>query len=297
MVGIIKKSASVTTVLGLILLSGCSKDEPQANLPTEPKKEQIVPAVQVSQAKEKPAPGSFTGSVVLDPPEGESCPPGETYTKKSIGKIFESIRGAAGAPGLWDQIRFVNSQGRKIEYSVLVKTDLGDFRIALFPEAAPNHVKNFLALARAGYYDGLPFYKSTRESIEGKTRGLIEAGCPRGTGELGYGSIGYWLKSEIKDDLFHEDGTVGAWQSRHPVTGEPLHNAACKFYITVGQPLGMDGNFTIFGKVVEGLDVVHRMNQRPIQLEDILNNTTNVVLIRQVQIEERVSAGTPIVGN
>ncbi len=78
----------------------------------------------------------------------------------------------------------------------------------------------------------------------------IEAGCPLGNGEPGNGSIGYWLKPEFAPPdakVSHEPGTVGACRGIEPDT------AACRFYITLCEAPFLDGNFTVFGKVTQGL--------------------------------------------
>jgi hypothetical protein len=155
----------------------------------------------------------FKEAVIL-----EAVPDGEQLTDltcagKSTAKIFQSIAGTDNKGGLWDQIRFVDTQGRLLRYRALVTTALGEIHIDLYPQAAPNHVRSFIALARAGYFDGLPIYRSVRES-DGATvvNAYIESGCPKGTGEVGYGSIGYWLKPEIEGNkLTHEAGAIGAW--------------------------------------------------------------------------------------
>jgi cyclophilin family peptidyl-prolyl cis-trans isomerase len=122
---------------------------------------------------------------------------------------------------------------------------------------APNHVRNFIVLARIGYYDGLVFeriYHDQSDVVPGEKVELIEGGCPLGTGEPGLGSIGYWLKSEFSSDLHHDEGTVGACRD------ETDDTAACRFYITLSRAPVLDGQRTIFAKVTRGIDVVRRIS-------------------------------------
>src|SRR5205807_2358645 len=98
--------------------------------------------------------------------------------------------------GLWDQVEFADALGETIHYTAVLSTDLGEIEIALLPRSAPNHVTNFIALARAGYFDGLPFHSSHRTEEGDKKMGYLEAGCPLGNGEPGDGSVGYWLPPE-----------------------------------------------------------------------------------------------------
>src|SRR5262249_10455245 len=152
---------------------------------------------------------------------------------------------------LWEQVKFVSDKGKKLHYSATLHTEAGDLEMELYPEVAPNHVRNFVALARAGYYDGLRFDRAPREEVataKGQVHNYIEGGCPVGTGEVKYGSIGYWLVPEFSDKVRHEPGSVGASHGEDPET------AACKFYIALNKAEWIDGEFTIFGKITRGLD-------------------------------------------
>lgn len=194
-----------------------------------------------------------------DPPANSNPPPDVTVSGKPVYKIYKEVQ------ALWDTIRFVTPDGKPIHYSATVETDFGPIELALRPDLAPSHVRNFVALARAGYYDGLLFDRICREQNEvepGKVVAFesIEAGCPLGNGEPGNGSIGYWLKPEFPSadaKVTHEPGTVGACHGSEPDT------AACRFYITLCDAPFLDGNFTIFGKVTSGLDVARIISRQP----------------------------------
>ncbi len=213
----------------------------------------------------------FKDAVLLDPPsEFELQPPDKTYNGKNAVKIFETISG-----GLWDQITFTNNEGKRIKYQAIIKTDLGDIHADLFGEQAPNHVRNFVCLAKTGYYDGMGFYYSLHRKVEDGTVAYIEAGCPRGTGEPGSGSIGYWLNREITEKLTHEEGTLSA------ALGQDPDSAACRFLITAAPNPYMDGKFSIFGRVTKGMDVVRTINKRAVTEFDRLEQP---VVIRSVTI-------------
>jgi cyclophilin family peptidyl-prolyl cis-trans isomerase len=199
-----------------------------------------------------------------DPPANSNPPPDRTASGKSVYKVYKEV------VRLWDTIRFVTPEGKRLDYSAVIETDQGDIEIALRPDLAPNHVRNFVALARAGYYDDLFFDRIVHEEAEvlpGKMQVLdsIEAGCPLGTGEPGNGSIGYWLKPEFAEEkakVSHEAGTVGACH------GVEADTAACRFYITLCDAPFLDGNFTVFGKVTRGLDVARRISVQPVIVDD-----------------------------
>ena len=170
--------------------------------------------------------------------------------------------------GAWDSIPLVDDDGKLIPYRATLETKLGSIEITLRPDLAPNHVRNFIALARAGYYDGLLFEQIVRQQDPDQPEihlDIIEAGCPTGTGEAGFdslGSIGYWLKDEFKPEAEHEEGTVGACH------GIEADTAACRFYITLCKAPQLNGNFTVFGKVTKGLDVVRTISLQPVRIEE-----------------------------
>jgi peptidyl-prolyl cis-trans isomerase B (cyclophilin B) len=271
----------------LVALSGCS-NESKAPAPAQPvvqtRTDAVAPpgktvmAQTVSRQRQK----SFKQAVLLDPPEGQQRPPDLTFAGKNVARIFEAVAGPGNAGGLWDQIEFADAQGRRLKYTAIVKTDLGEIHIALLPEAAPNHVTSFVALARAGYYDGLPFHISQRSKAGEKPLGYLEAGCPKGSGEEGYGSVGYWLEPEIDKEVVHEAGMVGAWH-----LGEASDTDAARFYITLHPAPWMDGSYTIFGRVIRGLEVADAINRRPVIDEEPFDRPKEPVLIRRVVIESQ----------
>jgi peptidyl-prolyl cis-trans isomerase B (cyclophilin B) len=254
--------------VGMVTL-GCNRSKPEESPASQgepkPQETKVIPAKAagpaVSTWRNLPP---FTDATLQEPPdEDQFLPPDKTLAGASVGKLYEQIAGHDGAPGLWDKVVFQRPDGTRIRYQAVLTTDLGTITIDLWPDVAPNHVRNFVALIKAGYYKGLYFDRTVKEPIEGLKDSfveLVEAGCPLGTGEPGYGSIGYWLKPELSDKA-HEEGTVGACH------GETLESAAAKFYINLNKAPGMDGNWTIFGKVSQGIEVVRAIFQRPMQNE------------------------------
>ncbi|MBY0524181.1 MAG: peptidylprolyl isomerase [Gemmataceae bacterium] len=197
---------------------------------------------------------SFADATVPDPPEGQILSD-TTLTGKSVGKLYEQ------AVQTWDTIKFVTPAGKSITYTVVLDTELGPIEINLLPEAAPNHVRSFLVLAKIGYYDGLVFERAIHDqsdAVPDSKVELIEGGCPLGCGNPGFGSIGYWLKPELNDQVKHEEGTVGA------CLGESDDTGACRFYITLSRAPVLDGERTVFGKVTRGLDVARRISTQPV---------------------------------
>jgi peptidyl-prolyl cis-trans isomerase B (cyclophilin B) len=278
-----------------LALAGCGKpggpaphaqtsgDEPPAAR-TEPKKpdgEAPAPSKPAAAPRDRwHQPFADATRAPDNPPADSNRPPDLTVTGKPVYKLLTDVE------ALWDTIRFTSPAGKKVAYSATVETDLGSFQIALFPDLAPNHVRNFVALAKAGYYDGLYFDRARAEEDEGRKLFALEAGCPLGTGEPGNGSIGYWLKEEFQpgEKVSHEEGTVGACRGTEP------DSAACRFYVTLCPAPFLDGNYTIFGKVVQGLDVVRKMYARPTNAEDAglgARRPAEPVTIKKVTIQTK----------
>jgi cyclophilin family peptidyl-prolyl cis-trans isomerase len=220
----------------------------------------------------------FAEATTADPPEDWLRPPDTTLAGKSVGKLYIEVKSH------WDEIRFVSSAGKPLEYWAILDTEIGEIQITLRPDLAPNHVRNFIALAQAGYYDGLLFERTIHEEgADGKLE-LIEGGCPVGTGEAGYGSIGYWMKPEIHSGLLHEEGSVGASH------GEGKDTAACKFYITLNKCPFMDAEYTVFGKVTQGLGVARKILSLPVRDDSEYpegDRPVKPVVIRKVTIHTK----------
>jgi peptidyl-prolyl cis-trans isomerase B (cyclophilin B) len=156
----------------------------------------------------------------------------------------------------------------------VVDTSAGTFVIDLRPDLAPNHVGYFIKLARSGAYDGTIFHRVIK-------LGIIQGGDPLskdpakiklyGTGGLGV------LQAEISAEK-HVRGTVSAVIQ----PGKP-DSAGAQFFVCVTDQAALDGQYTIFGKVSEGLDVVQKISEAPAEASGA---PTNRVEIRSVVIRD-----------
>lgn len=132
---------------------------------------------------------------------------------------------------------------------VSIEMNNGDIiKAELYPEVAPNTVKNFISLVQKGFYDGTIFHRV----IPGF---MIQGGDPEGTG---MGGPGYAIKGEFSDngfanDLKHTRGVLSMARSRVP------DSAGSQFFIMVADSSHLDGQYASFGKVLEGMDVVDRI--------------------------------------
>lgn len=137
----------------------------------------------------------------------------------------------------------------------VVSTDLGTFRFDFAPDKAPKHVEHFIELARQGYYDGSAFHRVVAYGIiQGGDPLLKDPKTPRnlwGTGGLNQ------LAAEFSD-MKHERGVV----STVSIPGKPNSDGA-QFFVCIAPQPPLDGKFSAFGRVTEGMDVVERISQSP----------------------------------
>jgi peptidyl-prolyl cis-trans isomerase B (cyclophilin B) len=152
-------------------------------------------------------------------------------------------------------------------YIATMDTTAGKIVIELLPKVAPHHVNSFVFLAKEGYYDGVIFHRI----IKGF---MIQGGDPTGTGT---GGPGYNLKAEFNDTK-HERGVLSAARARNP------DSAGSQFFICHGNAPHLDGQYTAFGKVTEGLDVVDKMANLPTGENDRPNDPPK---INSIKIEEK----------
>ena len=121
----------------------------------------------------------------------------------------------------------------------------GKIVMELFPDVAPQSVRNFVTLAQSGFYDGLIFHRV----ISGF---MIQGGCPDGTG---MGGPGYCIKGEFKlngvdNNVSHKRGVVSMARAQSPNSG------GSQFFIMHADGDFLDGQYAAFGQVTEGMDVV-----------------------------------------
>ena len=120
----------------------------------------------------------------------------------------------------------------------------GEIRLEFFPEDAPKTVENFVTLAKKGFYNGLNFHRVVPDFV-------VQGGCPKGNGT---GGPGYNVKAEFNKQK-HVRGTLAMARSQDP------DSAGSQFYICYGNTPHLDGQYTVFGKVVTGMELVDRIKQ------------------------------------
>jgi peptidyl-prolyl cis-trans isomerase B (cyclophilin B) len=140
------------------------------------------------------------------------------------------------------------------ETSAVIETKFGNLSLRFFPHVAPNHVKNFIDLAKKGFYDGTLFHRV----IPGY---MIQGGDPNSRSPdrstHGYGGPGYNLKAEFNEKS-HLRGTVST--ARRP---DDVDSAGSQFFICVAPAPRLDRKYTVFGEVVSGMDVADKIVSQP----------------------------------
>lgn len=140
------------------------------------------------------------------------------------------------------------SENRKIKFT----TNKGVFVAEMFEDKAPLTTKNFIELVEKGFYDGIIFHRV----IDGF---MIQSGDPTGTG---MGGPGYKIKDEFGEGLKHDDEGILSMANAGPNTG------GSQFFITLAPTPWLNGHHAIFGKVVEGMDVVRLIGVVPTDFRD-----------------------------
>ncbi|WP_419073930.1 peptidylprolyl isomerase [Phascolarctobacterium succinatutens] len=140
------------------------------------------------------------------------------------------------------------SENRKIKFT----TNKGVFVAEMFEDKAPLTTKNFIELVEKGFYDGIIFHRV----IDGF---MIQGGDPTGTG---MGGPGYKIKDEFGEGLKHDDEGILSMANAGPNTG------GSQFFITLAPTPWLNAHHAIFGKVVEGMDVVRLIGVVPTDFRD-----------------------------
>jgi peptidyl-prolyl cis-trans isomerase B (cyclophilin B) len=129
----------------------------------------------------------------------------------------------------------------------IIKTEKGDMEVKFFQEDAPKTVENFISLSEKGFYDGLTFHRVIQDFV-------IQGGCPKGDGS---GGPGYTIDCELDGgNQYHERGVLSMAHAGRNTGGS-------QFFICHSRKntAHLDRNHTVFGKVIDGLDVIDAIEQ------------------------------------
>lgn len=175
-----------------------------------------------------------------------------------MGALFAADKAPAG-----------KAEGTKSPKAI-IKTKFGDMDIVFFPEKAPKHVENFIALAKSGFYNGTIFHRV----IPGF---MIQGGDPN-TKDLnkpetyGQGGPSQRLKAEF-NDIPHRRGILSMARTSDP------NSAGSQFFIVVKESNFLDGQYTAFGEVVKGMEVVDKIVSLPKNSRDLPTERAEMTIV------------------
>ena len=141
---------------------------------------------------------------------------------------------------------------------VTITMTTGDvMKAELYPDIAPNTVKNFISLIKKGYYNELIFHRVIPNF-------MIQGGCPEGngTGGPGYHIKGEFANNGFNNELKHTRGVLSMARAQHP------DSAGSQFFIMHVDYPYLDGDYATFGKVIEGIEVVDKIAETPTNFAD-----------------------------
>jgi cyclophilin family peptidyl-prolyl cis-trans isomerase len=168
-----------------------------------------------------------------------------------------------------------SDKGKTAKEVAVIETDFGKIVFEFFPDVAPKHVANFITLADSGFYNGTAFHRV----IPGF---MIQGGDPNSKGDdrstYGMGQPGQPTVQAEFSKISHKRGIVSAARR-----GGDINSATSQFFICVADAPFLDGQYSIFGKVIEGMDVVDKIVNVP---RDQRDNPLKKVVMRKVYIKK-----------
>ena len=167
---------------------------------------------------------------------------------------------------------------------VLLQTNYGDIIVRLY-DSTPFHRDNFLKLVKTGYYDSVLFHRVIQNF-------MIQGGDPNSKqakpGEpLGNGGPGYTIPAEFRQTIFHKKGVIAAARMGDNVNPEKASSGS-QFYICLKAMPNLDGQYTVFGHIASGMELLDALSAKPTDTND---NPVEKVRIKSIRIVEREKAG------
>ncbi|MBA4348775.1 MAG: peptidylprolyl isomerase [Thermodesulfovibrio sp.] len=159
------------------------------------------------------------------------------------------------------------------ETVAVIETKFGNIELGFFPDASPHHVKNFVELAKKGFYEGTTFHRVIPDF-------MIQGGDPNSKNPdrslHGMGGPGYAIKAEFNNKP-HKRGTLSMARSAHP------DSAGSQFFICVADSFFLDRQYTVFGEVISGMEAADKIvNQK----RDRMDNPVERIEIKVKIIEK-----------
>jgi cyclophilin family peptidyl-prolyl cis-trans isomerase len=139
---------------------------------------------------------------------------------------------------------------RNTGHYAIIETERGTFVVELYPKVAPKTVANFETLVGKGFYNGLTWHRVVPDFV-------VQGGDPDGTG---MGGPGYNVPAEIDKNEHHLRGTLATARKGDDVNPQ-RESSGSQFYVCLAPQPGLDGDYTVFGAVIKGMDVVDQIQK------------------------------------
>ena len=165
--------------------------------------------------------------------------------------------------------------------------NFGTIKMELYPEYAPETVANFITLANRGFYDGLTFHRVVKDFMiqggdkNGDGTGLATTSDLRDDGDdTEYTIKGEFIANGVENKLQFEEGVVAMARSDYTnysssLAEESYNSGSSQFFIMTAENTGLNGQYTSFGKVIEGMDIVHKIEEIEVKAADDAETTGN----------------------
>ena len=173
--------------------------------------------------------------------------------------------------------------------------NFGTVKIELYPDLAPETVANFITLANRGFYDGLTFHRVVKDF-------MIQGGDPEGTGQgsakisdlkdggedTAYSIKGEFIANGVNNTLKFEEGVIGMARNDYTsysstLTEESYNSGSSQFFIMTADNTSLNGYYTAFGKVIEGMDIIHNIENVEVKAADDSEETGNTEVSTPVE--------------
>ena len=214
-------------------------------------------------------------------------PPGQTQTGETPAEQTSAGQTAPAQttpPPEQPRPETLEEQMEKTIQATITMEDGGVIVVALYPDLAPQSVRNFVYLARDGFYDGLKFHRIMKGF-------MIQGGCPlgTGTGNPGYSITGEFEINGFSNDLSHKRGVLSMARQ-----GDPAYDSAgSQFFIVHGDSAFLDGSYAAFGQVTEGLDIVDRLADTPSAPGSGAVASEDMPVIKSITIDDDIELPEP----
>lgn len=235
------KLKNLTLVFLSTILMSCSNNEQKTQEQQQTNTQSSAP----EQSGQQATPPSTSSDRPPLPPSGNATVPPASNSNTAPASTTPASTTPA-QPAKFDATK---------EYTISMETSLGTMKLKLYPNVAPKTVENFVTLANKGYYDSLIFHRV----IDGF---MIQGGDPTGTGMGGESIFGAKFEDEVSDKVQFDRAGLLAMANAGPNTN------GSQFFITLGATPHLNMKHTIFGEVIEGMDVLRKIGSTKTGAQD-----------------------------